>query len=332
MLLLSMKGRHWKWRMQGSSIYLAREYEKLQNKPNIIICSSLMDVSVYKSLISKTNRPTPYLVYYLHENQLTYPFSKNEKREDENFTYGFINFKSCLAADSVVFNSTYHQDQFLSALESLLVRLPDYAITDTVDLIRQKSSVLPVGIDFSRIESIEKDKSINSVPTLLWNHRWDDDKNPQLFLDLCLYLKSEGIKYGINLTGAQGNNSHIYDRIEKEFKTEIVHSGYLSSYEDYVRILKSSDILPVTSDHDFYGLSVLEAIYSDVYPILPREKVYHEYISESNHFYSHKDQFFELVSNQIMQKNKFNRPITLSIHNIHNVLKDYDLYIENLIM
>ena len=260
--LFSMSGRHWKWRMKGSSIHLAHRYKELVNKPEVIVCSSMMDVSLYKSLLSEELKSTP-IIYYLHENQLTYPFSNNESRSQEEFHYGYINYRSCLIADKIIFNSQYHLDQFLDGLLSLFKRLPDFTseILESVDLIKSKSSVIYVGIDFTRIENFKIDFPLNKVPTLLWNHRWSYDKRPDIFYELCCYLSDNNVDFRLNLiNNIKSDSTGVFKKLQQDFRDKIDSQGHLLSYEDYVHTLCSSDILPVSSEHDFYGISVLEVM------------------------------------------------------------------------
>ncbi len=59
--------------------------------------------------------------------------------------------------------------------------------------------------------------------------------------------------------------------LAREFLAEARRQyGYVESLADYARLLWRADILPVTSQHDSFGASVVEAIYCGVYPLLPR--------------------------------------------------------------
>ena len=334
--MLTMTGRHWKWRMKGSSIHLAQKIKELASKPQAIICSSMMDLSLYKSLLAKELQDIP-IIYYLHENQLTYPFSNNESRSQEDFHYGFINYRSCLIADKIIFNSQYHMDQFLDGLIKLFKRLPDYTteILDSVNLIKSKSIVIYVGIDFDLINSYKSYQAPNECPTLLWNHRWSFDKRPDIFYELCHFLKEKNIPFKLNLINdVKSDSTGVFKRIQKEFGDKIKRFGHLSSYEDYIQTLCSSDILPVCSDHDFYGVSVLEAVYCGLSPILPRYKVYEEFFPVEKfrkNYYDSKSSFFDttcqIINNKIIQDSI--EDIVFN-HSIHNTLIKLDQCITNI--
>ena len=295
--LETMTGRHWKWRMQGSAIHLAEKFLNKAREFDIILCSTMLDISLFKSI---ANCDVP-IVYYMHENQLTYPYSDSDNRSDENFHYGFINYKSCLAADFVLFNSEFHRTEFLAALGNLLSRLPDYIDSQTeIQKIRDKSQVNWVGLDLEHMQSEEREadniSNIEVSPTLLWNHRWEHDKNPSLFLELCDYLESKNQPFSLILLGQDGNASYVKEQFHQTYASHIQYSGYTDNRRQYFDLLSRADILPVTSDHDFYGLSVLEAIYYNATPLLPTEKVYGEFIKEStysHYYYTSKRDLFE---------------------------------------
>lgn len=328
--LETMSGRHWKWRMQGASIHLAEMFKNLNEKIDLVLCSTMMDVSLFKSI---TNCQVP-IIYYMHENQLSYPFSDAEKRSQENFHYGFINYKSCLAADLVLFNSDYHRNDFLSALKRLLARLPDY-INPMVQSteIYSKSKINWVGIDFSFLNKVEPNKH-SGIPTLLWNHRWEHDKNPTLFMKLCDYLAANDHQFQLILLGQDGNASEVKELINQKYGSQVLHTGYAKSKENYHSLIRSANLLPVTSDHDYYGLSVLEAIAANVTPLLPHNKVYEEFLDKSEYpllFYNSSQELFDKT---VYNLNKQPEPLNidfLEAHNCIHTIRTLESYMEALI-
>ena len=63
----------------------------------------------------------------------------------------------------------------------------------------------------------------------------------------------------------------------------IIKWGYQKSINDYVNCLFMSDIIPVTSNHDFFGISVMEAVFCNVWPILPDRLSYKELFKNKGH-------------------------------------------------
>jgi len=58
--------------------------------------------------------------------------------------------------------------------------------------------------------------------------------------------------------------------------------------------------LPITSNQDFFGGSVVEAIYCGAYPILPRRLTYPELLPKEyydNHIYDNDGELYDKVKN-----------------------------------
>ena len=52
--------------------------------------------------------------------------------------------------------------------------------------------------------------------------------------------------------------------------------GFAHSIEEYAKWLWSADILPVTSKQDFFGGSIMEAVYCQTTPFFPKRLTYPE--------------------------------------------------------
>lgn len=281
--ILSLPGRHWKWRMHGGAIELARQFNNLSKKPDFILGTSMLDLTSFLALTRPNSADIPVAMYF-HENQLTYPWSpqdRDKKKKRDNH-YSFINYVSALAANKVFFNSKYHRDSFLQALPKFLQQFPDKRGKENVDIIRQKSEVLHLGLDLNRFNSYRSsDKEKNSEATILWNHRWEYDKNPEEFFETLFELKKNGISFKLVVLGEQNEmNPSIFDKAKELLANEILHWGYANSFEDYARWLWRADILPVTSNQDFFGGSVIEAMFCDCFPLLPNRLAYPEHLPE----------------------------------------------------
>ena len=336
--LFSLPGRFWKWRMEGSAIAFAKMINELDSNPHLFLCSSMMDVSLFKNLLCESFKNIP-IIYYLHENQLTYPISKLEKNKEADMHYGFINYKSCLVADYCIFNSKYHKDSFLGAALQLLNRLPDHSHPENVELVESKSSILPIGIDFDQINAVSQTHELSANPnmTLLWNHRWEHDKRPDLFIDLCDKLDNVGLDFNINFIGQHHDDYPSYiDDFKLRHLARIQHFGFVEPYSKYISVLKSSDLLPVTSEHDFFGISVLEACYCNVHPLLPKSKVYEEHFPD-DHETIFFDGFEMLEAKCIEYYNCYNagQISNISLDNIEkysldNVIRQYDQSFEEI--
>lgn len=279
--ILSLPGRHWKWRMHAAAIYLAEQWRKLAWKPDLVIASEMMDLAQFRSLSRDLMADIPLWLYF-HENQLTYPFSDKDtdhKYQRDNH-YAFINFTSMLVADHVIFNSQYHRDVLFDELPDWLMRFPRPHLPVDVELMRTKCSVIPPALFLSEIVHSGR-KGVAKVPVIVWNHRWEYDKNPELFFDTLFDLSRDGLSFQlIVMGGAYAQVPEIFAQARKKLQAHILHWGYVNNQQDYYRWLAQGDIVVSTSRQDFYGISVLEAIYAGCWPLLPNRLAFPEHIPE----------------------------------------------------
>lgn len=281
--LLTLPGRYWKWRMHGAAVTLAEQFMESDFEPDLVLATDMLDVATFQALTRKRLYNTRFAVYF-HENQITYPWSPTDDdvKLKRNNQYGFLNYTSALCSDVVFFNSTFHQQSFLRALPEFLEQFPDFNNLHTIETITQKSSVLNLGLDLKRFNGIEVKKPKEAV--LLWNHRWEYDKNPDEFFKVLLRIKSEGISFKVIVIGkSYPRVPPIFAEAKETLTAEILHWGFVESFEEYAQLLHLADILPVTSQQDFFGGSVVEAIYCNCHPILPYRLAYPEHIPSALH-------------------------------------------------
>lgn len=284
--IFSLPGRYWKWRMHIGAPALAKQVNASNQTPDLFLVSDMLDVAVFRALLRPDLRKVPIALYF-HENQITYPWSPNDAdvQEKRDLHYGFINFTSALAANKVFFNSHYHQQSLLTALPAFLKKFPDEHQLDTVQQIADKSSVLHLGMDLSKMtEAHAETESTHKRAVILWNHRWEYDKRPEAFFEALFALEERGVDFRVIVLGEQFENSPaIFEQAKGKLNDKILHFGFAEDYETYVRLLAQSDIALVTSNQDFFGGSVVEAMYMNVKPLLPKRLAYPEHIPESLH-------------------------------------------------
>jgi glycosyltransferase involved in cell wall biosynthesis len=277
--LLTLPGRFWKWRMQGGAVTLARNAWDLDDQPDLILASDMLNVPIFLTLAGDLSN-VPVALYF-HENQLTYPLQPGEKRD---LHYGFINFVSALRADAILFNSTYHLESFFDELPRLLKHFPDYSELWSVDALRAKSQVLPLGLDLARLHAQVPEKLRTDRPLLLWNHRWEYDKDPGTFFRAVYALANEGLDFGLILLGESFRNWPAeFLEARKHLGERIVHFGYMDDVAAYRRLLWQADVVVSTALHEFFGTAIIEACYCGCFPVLPRRLSYPELIPPSYH-------------------------------------------------
>ena len=278
--IISLPGKFWKWRMHGGAISVAKEFMQSDFQPDLIISTDMLDLTTFLSLTRSKTADIP-IVLYFHENQITYPWSSNDRdvMEKRDIHYGFINIASALVADHVLFNSQFHMDSFLSGGKKILKHFPDNQELDSMEIIQSKSDILYLGMDLSILDSHKAQKS--GDPLILWNHRWEYDKNPESFFHLLYRLDKEGFPFEIAILGESFKTTpSIFDKAKDKLNDRIVHYGFCDQFKDYAQWLWKADILPVTSNQDFFGISIMEAIYCGVYPILPKRLTYPELLPD----------------------------------------------------
>jgi glycosyltransferase involved in cell wall biosynthesis len=296
--LHTLPDRFWKWRMHGGAITLARKFLAQNAQPDLILATDMLDLTTFLALTRQQTAHLPTAVY-MHENQLTYPLPQNgragpmrRQAGERDHHYAFINIVSMLAADHVYFNSQYHLNSFFAALPNFLKHFPEYNELNAVAALRKKSQVLPVGVNFSRLNQKQMRPKINKVPLILWNQRWEYDKNPKAFF-AALYAAAEaGHHFEVALCGQQyGKRPSIFTEAIEKLASRIIHVGH-ADLPTYRRLLWQADITLSTAHHEFFGISVLEAIYCRTFPLLPSRLSYPELLPEAYHttcFYDDDD-------------------------------------------
>lgn len=277
----TLPDRFWKWRMHGAALHFAQKYNEDTYNADLILASDMLDLSTFLSLTRKKTTNTKTAVYF-HENQLTYPWSPTDEdtqlKRDRH--YAFINITSALSANAVLFNSNYHKNSFLNEIPKFLNAFPDYQETWVAETIAQKSKVLHLGMNLQKLQNLKPTNlPYHNRAVVLWNHRWEYDKNPTDFFESLITLHHNGIDFKLIVLGEKTNTyPPIFDEAKEILKDKILHWGYVESEEEYISLLWQSDILPVTSNQDFFGGSVVEAMACNVFPLLPNRLAYAEHI------------------------------------------------------
>lgn len=279
-VVLGLKGRHWKWRMHGGAVTLARLFCEGNYEPDLILASDMLDLTTFLALTRQQTAGTKTILYF-HENQITYPWSGSDpdRARERDVHYGFINFTSALAADFIAFNSAYHMHSFLGALQPFLHAFPDYNEESAAAGIAAKSHVLHLGIDLRRFDECRIETKPDQKPLILWNHRWEYDKNPDDFFRALFVLADAGLEFEVAVLGERfAEVPRIFSEAASRLGGRIVQFGFVDDFPGYASWLWKADIIPVTSIHDFFGVSVVQAVYCNTYPLLPNRLAYPEHL------------------------------------------------------
>nr|WP_020588008.1 DUF3524 domain-containing protein [Desulfobacter curvatus] len=272
--ILSLAPRFWKWRMRGSALAFVRQVENF-NDYDLVLATDMVDVTDFKALAGPQ---CPPVALYFHENQLSYPLEPGEKRD---FHLGFTNIISALAADGVFFNSQFHRDDFFSAAKRLIRKMPDLRPGWVLDKIRDKTRILYPGIDLDSRSCVIPETQPSSLdrPLVIWNHRWEYDKNPKAFFNVLERLKRRGILFYLAVMGEQYDTvPKAFRGIEDRFCAELLVCGYQEQAADYRKWLAKGSVVISTAIQENFGISVMEAVAHGCFPLLPNRLSYPELI------------------------------------------------------
>ena len=270
--VLDLAAYKWKWRMRHSAITFADQLAQRVAEGqewDLVFCSDMLNLAEFLGLAPEAVRQLPSVVYF-HENQLTYPARFESERD---YQFAMTNMTTALAAKSVWFNSAFHKKSFLSALTAFLGKMPDYQPIDAVERIRFKSLIYPPGVN-----RIGKRGQRKAGPLrILWAARWEHDKNPEDFFEALKMFKSRGASFRVSVIGEQFREvPEVFGWGKCYFADHIDRWGYQQSRAEYEKALKEADVFVSTAEHEFFGISAVEASLAGAYPVLPRRLAYPE--------------------------------------------------------
>ena len=287
--ILSLPGRYWKWRMPGGALPLARCFLASEAAPDLIVASDMLNLATFLALTRDRTAHVPVALYF-HENQLTYPMGPRQRKEI-HFQLALVNYFSAMAADAVFFNSRFHKDAFFRELPNVLKHYPDFTELETVDWLKDRSQVLALGLTLARFDVFRprtEDETTHyrreGRPLIVWNHRWEHDKNPRPFLNALKALAREGYAFDVAITGENFRQEPVeFEAARQVLGDRVVQYGYMAEFADYARLLWEADLQVSTAYHDFFGISTSEAIYCGCSPLLPNRLNYPDLIPEALH-------------------------------------------------
>ncbi|MBU2603298.1 MAG: DUF3524 domain-containing protein [Actinobacteria bacterium] len=283
-----LPGRNWKWRMHGGALALAREslaHVREFESPQVLFASDMLDVATYMALARDVVASTP-LILYMHENQLTYPLPPGVERD---LGYGMKNITSALAADRVVFNSDFHRREFLTAVEALFEAVPDAPPAWVLEQLVIRSEVLHVGCDLRSLDESREAETgrwgdPSAGPLILWNQRWEYDKAPGDFFRALFTLQQEGVAFRVAVAGSNhGLPTAEFVEARRRLGERVVQWGRVESRREYASLLWAADVVVSTALHEFFGVSIVEAVYCGCRPVLPDRLSYPELLPRDAH-------------------------------------------------
>jgi glycosyltransferase involved in cell wall biosynthesis len=272
--LVTLPAENWRWRMRGGAVRLADMVGELcagGYRPDVVIVSDMIDLALFRELTQR-HWGRPHTVLYMHENQLAYPSQKGTAVD-----FPWLNWSSALVADEIWFNSRHHLDIFFELLPALFDRFPDGPHDRPVADVRKKAVVMPVGVELAPFSPSER----SGTARIVWNHRWEHDKRPDRFMRAVRSL--EGLDFEVVLCGEEPlGGDPARDAFVAALGDRLVWNGF-ADRDAYVELLNGSDISVSTADHEFFGVSIVEAVAAGCCPVLPARLSYPELIAPAFH-------------------------------------------------
>lgn len=272
--LLDLPGRHFAWRMRGNPLsWHTTARQSLQQSYDLVLATSMVDLSTLIGLYPHLGQA--HKVLYFHENQFAYPLSPRQKRHAEPL---MVSLYGALSADTLLFNSDYNRQTFLAGAHEFLRRMPERLDLAFIEDLRARSTVLPVPLEprTATARSEYTDRPADP-PMILWNHRWEYDKQPEDFFAACSELDRLDLPFRLAVAGQQFREQpSVFERTREELAHRIICWGQ-QPRDAYERLLHTADIVVSTANHEFQGLSVMEAVQSGCRPLVPDRLCYPEY-------------------------------------------------------
>ena len=278
--LVTHPDQFWRWRLRGAAVTLAESFEAHvaeHGRPDVVVVSGMVDVAGFMGQCRRALGDVPVAVY-VHESQLLYPPAPNQRVDS---SAALINWQSLVAADAIWFNSGFHRDAMRAALPQLLNAQPEPSHTHLIDAVFDKSRVLWPGVETNAL--IAGTRTDRDVPRVLWNQRWDHDKNPHAVFSALARLADEGVPFTLALAGQnQRPDSSDFAFVQERLGDRIDHRGFLPVGE-YEQLLLESDVVVSAADHEFFGIALVEAMAAGAVPVLPSRLSFPELIDTRWH-------------------------------------------------
>jgi len=270
---LTLPARFFSWRIRGNSLTWSQENRtQLDQSYDLVVATSMTDLATLCGLVPRLAQvPT---VLYFHENQFAYPASSHQHPGVEP---QMVSLYAALAADCLLFNSRYNMTTFMAGVDELLDKLPDGVPAGVVAQLQVKAQVLPVPIE--QPDEPPQPRG-NGVVEVVWNHRWEYDKGPELLLAAIAHLPAH-LPLRFHVIGQSFRRQpDEFVRIQELLSERhwLGHWGYLE-LPAYRALLRQAHVVLSTAHHDFQGLAVLEAVAEGCLPLVPHRLAYPEWFA-----------------------------------------------------
>jgi glycosyltransferase involved in cell wall biosynthesis len=282
--LVTHPEQFWRWRMRGGAVTLAAQIEEVvaeHGRPDVLLVSDMVDLAALLGLTRRSLAGVP-TVLYLHENQLVHVASRDGATDE---LYATINWTSMAAADAIWCNSQFHLDALRAALPNFLAGAPDLPHTGFLDAVLARSRVVPLGVESAALVAAPRASSFDAgrPPLVVWNQRWDHDKDPVALFRVLKALARDGVGFELALAGLNTRvDPQEFDDVRAALGDRVVHVGALDR-DAYVDLLLRADVHVSTARHEHFGIASVEAMAAGTVPLLPDRLSYPELVPPAFH-------------------------------------------------
>nr|XP_054591015.1 glycosyltransferase-like domain-containing protein 1 [Nothobranchius furzeri] len=280
--VFTLPAKKWHWRARTSALFFSQTVPTCSSY-RVLFSSSVLNLCELVSLRPDLARLKKVL--YFHENQLVYPVRKSQ---DRDFQYGYNEVLSCLLPEH---KRTRHPCSEKRSEDDDIIRKRGRQSQDD-DVIRQSSLLRPpcgsktIGTPVREVASAAQVKPLHIV----WPHRWEHDKNPELFFNTLLRLKEKLLDFHVSVLGETFTDvPEIFSLARVSLDSNILNWGFLPSKDHYLQVLCDADVVVSTAKHEFFGVAMLEAVHCGCFPLCPKALVYPEIFPEQ-YLYSTPEQ------------------------------------------
>jgi len=161
--------------------------------------------------------------------------------------------------------------------------MPEFHPLWVMDAIRDKAGVLHPGCRFVPGKPALADPE-DGPPLIIWNHRWEFDKNPADFFAALDAVRKRGLDFRLALLGENFQKvPKPFIQAKERLGKRIVCYGYEKSRAAYQQWLQKGTIVISTAHQENFGISMVEAIRHGCLPLLPDRLAYPEILPQAFH-------------------------------------------------
>ena len=312
--VVTMRPRFFSWRVRGNPLALAFEepFKQALDNIDLLLATSMTDLATLRGLIPALSR-VPSIVYF-HENQFAYPHSERVN-DSHTLEAKMVSLYAALSADAVIFNSRFNHDTYLKGAREMLVGFPDHAPADCVDLIAQKSSVIPVPLPAEVTDAKRARQQLASderhTLNVAWNHRWEYDKGPDRLRKIIELTAQRDIPCRFFIFGQRFRKvPDSFVGLAESFPERVAHNEFVAENRAYHRLLAACNVVLSTALHDFQGLAILEGMALGCLPLVPDRLAYPEYVAREFRYRSTPDNLLAECEQVVSRLENYQRQLS----------------------